>query len=113
MRSGRFRLWVRHCERSEAIQNYCRGCGPDCFGAKAPRNDGACRRYRMLREQCPWSARSPPAITVSFPGVFQYSSGAAADPGYEIERVRFDAVLPLAEGFAAAADYIRAAGRPL
>src|SRR5580704_1724987 len=47
------------------------------------------------------------------PGVFQYSGGAAADPGYEIERVRFDAVRPLAEGFAAAAEYVRAAGRPL
>jgi len=47
------------------------------------------------------------------PAVFQYSSGAAAGPGYEIERVRFDALLPLAKGFAAAADYIRAAGRPL
>ena len=47
------------------------------------------------------------------PGVFQYSSGAAADPGFEIERVRFDRLRPLAEGFAAAADYIRAAGRPL
>jgi hypothetical protein len=47
------------------------------------------------------------------PGVFQYSSGAAADAGYEIERVRFDRPLPLAEGFAEAADYIQAAGRPL
>jgi hypothetical protein len=34
------------------------------------------------------------------PAVFQYSSGAAADPGFEIERVRFDRLLPLAEGFA-------------
>lgn len=47
------------------------------------------------------------------PAVFQYSSGAAADPGYEIERVRFDRLLPLAEGFAQAASYIQAAGRPL
>ena len=47
------------------------------------------------------------------PAVFQYSSGAAADPGFEIERVRFDSWLPLAEGFAQAADYIRGAGRPL
>jgi hypothetical protein len=45
--------------------------------------------------------------------VFQYSSGAAADSGFAIERVRFDRLLPLAEGFAAAADYIAAAGRPL
>lgn len=47
------------------------------------------------------------------PAVFQYSSGAAASPGFEIERVRFDRLLPLAEGFAQAAGYIEAAGRPL
>jgi hypothetical protein len=47
------------------------------------------------------------------PAVFQYSSGAAADPGFEIERVRFDRPTPLAEGFAQAAKYIQAAGRPL
>jgi hypothetical protein len=47
------------------------------------------------------------------PAVFQYSSGAAADSGFEIERVRFDALLPLAEGFAQAAEYIRTTGRPL
>ena len=47
------------------------------------------------------------------PAVFQYSAGAAALPGYEIERVRFDKWLPLAEGFAAAARYIKDAGRPL
>ncbi|MBV9561580.1 MAG: hypothetical protein JOY90_14195 [Bradyrhizobium sp.] len=47
------------------------------------------------------------------PAVFQYSSGAAAHAGFEIERVRFDRLTPLAEGFAEAADYIKAAGRPL
>jgi hypothetical protein len=47
------------------------------------------------------------------PAVFQYSSGAAADSGYEIERVRFDRLVPLADGFEQAARYIRAAGRPL
>ena len=47
------------------------------------------------------------------PAVFQYSSGAVANPGYEIERVRFDKWLPLAEGFAQIAKYIQAAGRPL
>jgi hypothetical protein len=47
------------------------------------------------------------------PAVFQYSSGAAADSGFEVERVRFDRLLPLAEGFAQAAKYIQAAGRPL
>jgi hypothetical protein len=47
------------------------------------------------------------------PAVFQYSSGAAADPGFEIERVRFDRMPSLAEGFAQIARYIQAAGRPL
>jgi len=47
------------------------------------------------------------------PAVFQYSSGAAADSGFEIERVRFDRLLPLAEGFARVAEYIRGSGRPL
>jgi hypothetical protein len=47
------------------------------------------------------------------PAVFQYSSGAAADSGFEVERVRFDTPVALAEGFAQAANYIRAAGRPL
>jgi hypothetical protein len=47
------------------------------------------------------------------PAVFQYSSGAAANPGYEIERVRFDKMPPLAEGFDLIAKYIEAAGRPL
>jgi hypothetical protein len=47
------------------------------------------------------------------PAVFQYSSGAAADSGFEVERVRFDRLLPLAQGFAQAASTIQAAGRPL
>jgi hypothetical protein len=47
------------------------------------------------------------------PAVFQYSAGAAASPGYVIERVRFDSMPPLAEGFAQIAEYIKAAGRPL
>jgi hypothetical protein len=47
------------------------------------------------------------------PAVFQYSSGAVADSGFEIERVRFDRLLPLAEGFAQVAKYIRDSGRPL
>jgi hypothetical protein len=55
-----------------------------------------------------------PAGNYSFiPAVFQYSSGAAASPGYEVERVRFDKMPPLAEGFALIARYIQHAGRPL
>lgn len=47
------------------------------------------------------------------PGVFQYSAGVVADPGYRIERVRFARPVPLAEGFRRAEDIITAAGRPL
>jgi hypothetical protein len=47
------------------------------------------------------------------PAVFQYSSAAAASPGYEVERVRFDKMPPLAAGFALIAKHIQAAGRPL
>ncbi|MGH6779518.1 MAG: 2-amino-5-chloromuconate deaminase CnbZ [Bradyrhizobium sp.] len=60
----------------------------------------------MIREFAPGNYRFVPSV-------FQYSSGTAADRGYEIERVRFDDLVPLADGFAQAAQYIRAAGRPL
>ena len=46
-------------------------------------------------------------------GVFQYSAGAAALPGYRIERARFARDVPLAEGFARIAGYLQALGRPL
>ena len=46
------------------------------------------------------------------PGVFQYSGGVAAQPGYEIERARFAAPLPLSEGFAAVETYLKSLGRP-
>ena len=60
------------------------------------------------------TTRDFPAGNYRFiPAVFQYSSGAAADSGFEIERVRLDRMLPLAEGFALVANYIQAAGRPL
>ena len=47
------------------------------------------------------------------PAVFQYSSGVCALPGFQIERVRFDHLLPLAEGFAQAASHIQGAGQKL
>jgi hypothetical protein len=47
------------------------------------------------------------------PGVFQYSAGVAAAPGYEIRRVRFREPVPLARGFERVAHYISAAARPL
>jgi hypothetical protein len=45
-------------------------------------------------------------------GVFQYSAGVAALPGYRIERVTFRERLPLDAGFAAAERIMAAAGRP-
>jgi len=47
------------------------------------------------------------------PGVFQYSCGVAALPGWRIERVRFAAPVPLVEGFRRIASHLQAAGRPL
>jgi hypothetical protein len=47
------------------------------------------------------------------PGVFQYSGGAAAHDGYEIQRVRFRTPVPLAEGFERIERIIGEAGRPL
>ena len=47
------------------------------------------------------------------PSVFQYSGGAAAEPGFVIERVRFHDPVPLAEGFQRIEQYIGAAGRPM
>jgi hypothetical protein len=44
--------------------------------------------------------------------VFQYSSGVAAEPGFEIERVRLKKPLPLGEGFSAVENYLKALGRP-
>jgi hypothetical protein len=47
------------------------------------------------------------------PGVFQYSAGVAARPGFRIERVCFSRPVPLREGFARAAHIMATAGRPL
>jgi hypothetical protein len=46
------------------------------------------------------------------PGVYQYSAGVAAEPGFRIERARFAEPVPLAEGFARIAAALDAAGRP-
>ncbi len=46
------------------------------------------------------------------PGVFQYSAGVAAEPGFRIERVRFLMPVPLAEGFRLIEQTLQAAGRP-
>src|SRR5262245_46561413 len=44
--------------------------------------------------------------------VFQYSSGVAAELGYEIERARFAKPLSLADAFDAVEVHLRAIGRP-
>lgn len=43
---------------------------------------------------------------------FQFSSGVAAEPGFEIERARLARALPLAAGFAAVEAHLSALGRP-
>jgi hypothetical protein len=47
------------------------------------------------------------------PGVFQYSAGVAASPGFRIERARFADPVPLRDGFARIAAHVAGAGRPL
>jgi hypothetical protein len=47
------------------------------------------------------------------PGVFQYSAGVAAEPGFTIQRGRFHRPIPLAEGFAAIEAHLTGTGRPL
>ena len=46
------------------------------------------------------------------PGVYRYSAGVAAVPGFALERVRFAEPVPLARGFARVAELLEAAGRP-
>ncbi len=47
------------------------------------------------------------------PGVFQYSAGVAAQPGYAIERARFAGIVPLDEGFDRVEAHLKSIGRPL
>ena len=47
------------------------------------------------------------------PGVFQYSGGVVALPGWRIERVRFAAPIPLVQGFSCIEAFLKQAGRPL
>ena len=46
-------------------------------------------------------------------GPFQYSGGAAAEPGFAIERVRFQRPLPIVEGFVAIEAHLKSLDRPL
>jgi hypothetical protein len=47
------------------------------------------------------------------PGPFQYSAGVGAMPGFAIRRVRFTRPVPLADGFARIAAFLRSEGQPL
>ncbi len=46
------------------------------------------------------------------PAVFQYSAGIAAEDGFELERARFMAPVPLADAFAKVEAHLKAVGRP-
>lgn len=46
-------------------------------------------------------------------GASPYSAGVAAEPGFTIERARFAAPLPVAEGFRRIEDHLKSLGRPL
>lgn len=46
------------------------------------------------------------------PAVFQYSAGVAAEDGFELERARFMAPVPLADAFAKVEAHLKAIGRP-
>jgi len=46
------------------------------------------------------------------PGVYQYSAGVAAEPGFRLERVCFAEPVPLMAGFARIAAWLEAQGRP-
>lgn len=46
-------------------------------------------------------------------GVFQYSAGVAAQPGYRIVRVQFRKPVPIDEGFRRIERIIQSANRPL
>ncbi len=46
-------------------------------------------------------------------GVFPYSGGVAAEPGFEIERARFASVVPMEDGFKRIASHLASIGRPL
>jgi hypothetical protein len=47
------------------------------------------------------------------PSVFQYSGGVVAQPGFEIKRVRFRSLVPLADGFDLIEKLITSSGRPV
>jgi len=54
----------------------------------------------------------PPGGYRFIPGVYQYSAGVAALPGFALERIRFAETVPLMEGFRRIAAYLDGAGLP-
>ncbi len=46
-------------------------------------------------------------------GVFQYSAGVAAEPGFEIVRARFAKIVPIAKGFERIEAHLAGLGRPI
>jgi len=46
-------------------------------------------------------------------GLFQYSAGVAALPGFEIERIRFFKPLPIKQGYEAIEAHLKKIGRPI
>jgi len=46
-------------------------------------------------------------------GVFQYSAGVAAEPGFEIVRARFADVVPIEKGFERIEAHLARLGRPI
>ena len=61
----------------------------------------------------PGTRHFAPGNYTTIPAVFQYSGGAAADPGFTMERVTFRDRPPLAAGFQRLEAYLGSAGRPL
>jgi len=47
------------------------------------------------------------------PSVFQYSGGVAAEPGFQLEQVRFKSLLPIGDAFPCIEEYLNKIGRPL
>jgi hypothetical protein len=47
------------------------------------------------------------------PSVFQYSAGIAAEPGFQLVRARFGAILPIQEAFTRIEQHLKKIGRPL
>jgi hypothetical protein len=47
------------------------------------------------------------------PSVFQYSGGVAAEPGFQLEQVRFTSLVPIEDAFLRIEEHLKKIGRPL